>query len=290
MQDINDSGAGWNMEDLIPLVAKLADKYTSMDSSSIPYETAQMLMEAVIYCIREWEEEDGNLPAMGNSGVGIDWEPAYRVGYERVLEKVRCAKAVYEDLIAGFDDYGCRNYRDTILNGMPGFFVKYDPKFCPQDHILTLDYPAMSVPAGRCGVDLILEYLRGIRVEAAFLQHFPRQHVINVLRGILPEYQSLYLDNICVPVLMRAVGCVVAGKSVLGLKLETGDYRMIEEQFRGDDRSKVSRKLRRVLGILAAALPEEESGGALQYFEGVAGDYAVRVVNAVDGGTLEMVL
>ena len=75
------------MENLIPLVAKLADRYTSMDSSSVSYETARMLMEAVIYCIREWEGQGGDLPAAGDGKTGIDWEPAYLAGYERVLER-----------------------------------------------------------------------------------------------------------------------------------------------------------------------------------------------------------
>lgn len=279
-QEIRDHmsrGAGWQMEDLIPLAAKLADRYTSADSSSVPYETAQMLMEAVIYCIREWEGQGGCLLLGGAGGTGIDWEPAYRAGYERVLEKVRQAKGIYEELIVDFEDYGCQNYRDTIIKGMPGFFVNYDPRFCPQDHVLMLDYPAMSVPEDLCGADLILEYLRGIRMEAGFLRLFPREHVAGVLRGIMPEYRSLYLDNICTPILLRAVGCAMAGRSVLGLKLSREDYRVIEAQFRGAGRGEAEAKLLRVAGMLASALPEPEFAGAAEYFSKAVKECAVRV-------------
>lgn len=272
------------MEPLIPLVAKLADRYTSMDSSSVSYETARMLMEAVIYCIREWQGQGGDLPAAGDGKTGIDWEPAYLAGYERVLEKVRQAKEIYEGLIADFEDYGCRNYRDTIVKGMPGFFVKYDPRFCPQDHILTLDYPVLSAPEHMCGVDLIVEYLQRIRIEAGFLRQFPREHVVGVLQGILPEYRSLYLDNICTPVLLRAVGCVIAGRSVLELKLDENDYRIIEGKFQGDGRKTVEAKLRRVIGMLGAALPGAEFHGAAGYFMEIANDYAVRVEYLEAGG------
>lgn len=282
-QETQGQGTCWQMEDLIPLVAKLADRYTSLDSSSVSYETAQMLMEAVIYCIREWEEQGGCLPSAGAGGIGIDWEPAYRAGYERVLEKVRQAKRIYEDLIADFEDYGCRNYRDTIIKGMPGFFVNYDPRFCPQDHILMLDYPAMSVPESVCGVDLILEYLRCIRMEAGFLRLFPREHVVGVLWGIMPEYRSLYLGNICTPVLMRAAGCVIAGRSVLGLELSEEDYRVIEAQFRGIGRSEAEGKLLRVTGMMAAALPGSEFDGAKEYFSRAAREYAVRAEFLKDG-------
>lgn len=278
----------WEMEDLIPLVAKLADQYTSKDSSSVSYETARMLMEAVIYCIREWEDENEgqSLPAGANAGAAVDWEPAYRHGYEKVLEKVRRAKGIYEELIAEFEDYECRNYRDTIVKGIPAFFVKYDPKFCPQDHILTLDYPAMSVSEALCGADRILEYLRGIQIEAGFLRQFPRERVIHVLREILPEYRSLYLDNICAPVLMRAVECMIAGTSVLALELDDEDDRLIEEQFRGDDKAAMAEKIRRVIGVLADALPKGVCDGARQYFEGAAGEFAVRMRLAMGIGCI----
>lgn len=270
----------WDMEDLIPVVAVLSDRYTSMDSSSVTYETARMLMGAVVYCLREWKSQEGDLPAAKTEGVRMDFQPMYQLGYERVLEKVRRAKAVYEELMADFEDYGCQNYGDTILKGMPEFFANYEPKFCPQDHLLTLDYPVLSVLGNRCGVDRILDYLLGVQMEVGFMKRFNKDRVVNVLRGIQPDYRALYLDNLCAPVLMRAVGCAIAGKSVLELELDGADYEMIDAQFRGDEKGVVEEKLRRVIEALAAALPEEEFSGAVQYFGGVARDYAVRLLNA----------
>ena len=40
-------------EELLPVMIKLAEKFTSKDSSSISYERAEYLMDAVIYCISE---------------------------------------------------------------------------------------------------------------------------------------------------------------------------------------------------------------------------------------------
>lgn len=45
----------YKTEELIPIVAKLAEKYTAKESTSITYEKAQQLMGAVVYCIREYE-------------------------------------------------------------------------------------------------------------------------------------------------------------------------------------------------------------------------------------------
>ena len=43
----------YEMEELVPIVGRLARKYTSGDSTSISYEKAEQLMGAVLYCIRE---------------------------------------------------------------------------------------------------------------------------------------------------------------------------------------------------------------------------------------------
>ena len=52
----------YQMEELLPLVSALTDKFTSKESSSVTYETAQMLMEAVLFCIQEYEEVSGESP------------------------------------------------------------------------------------------------------------------------------------------------------------------------------------------------------------------------------------
>jgi hypothetical protein len=43
----------YSQEELMPVVAKLAARYTSNESTSISYDKARQLMGAVIYCIKE---------------------------------------------------------------------------------------------------------------------------------------------------------------------------------------------------------------------------------------------
>lgn len=43
----------YEMAQLLELTKQLSEQYTSKDSSSVTYETAGMLMEAVLYCIQE---------------------------------------------------------------------------------------------------------------------------------------------------------------------------------------------------------------------------------------------
>lgn len=208
----------YRIEELLPLVTWLTDKYTSKESSSVPYETAQMLMEAIIYCM---DENRGQYP-MAEAGKLPAARIMYERGYEIVLEKVYASKELFEQIMKSFEDYGCMNYRDTVLYGMPAFFTNYDPRFQPQNHLLTMDYPLLGGYPDLCGADLILEYLKGIQEEQMFLNCFERRAVINLLESILPEYQELYLDNICQVVLLRAIECFIAECPVRDLVLSEG--------------------------------------------------------------------
>ncbi|MFR8339696.1 MAG: DUF6179 domain-containing protein [Eisenbergiella massiliensis] len=113
---------GYGLEEILPVVIYLTNKYTSGESSSVPYEKAEMLMEAVLYCIREcftWNTA-GVLPAVNS----LSARQAYDKGYEYVT--VVKWPGAYDGLITDFEDYGCLNYRKTVLEGLPAFFLKYD--------------------------------------------------------------------------------------------------------------------------------------------------------------------
>ena len=76
---------GYAPEELMPVVEKLAFRYTGCDHSSVSYERAQMLMEAVLYCIREFRQSQGDALMAKDIPAG----EAYRRGQEIVMEKVR---------------------------------------------------------------------------------------------------------------------------------------------------------------------------------------------------------
>lgn len=123
----------YTMEELLPVVGKLTEKYTSLSSTSVTYETAQQLMGAVFYCLREAEYE---AVKTGKNSVATasdtDLWRFYQQGYEVVLEKTARAKKVYDQIIANFRSFGNCCYEDTVIKGMPEFFVHYDARFRPR--------------------------------------------------------------------------------------------------------------------------------------------------------------
>ena len=277
----------YEMAQLLELTRQLSEQYTSKDTSSITYETAGMLMEAVLYCIREDRNREESalserqMPA--EQGI-MDAAAAYTRGYKAVLGKVNRARGLYGMLINGFEDYGCINYRDTITRGIPGFFVKYDAKYRPQDHILTLDYPVIggnAIKRGElplCGIDLIYEYLKGIWSEKRFLAHFGRQEIINLMHSLYGEYESLYLDNLCEPVLLNAAGCLIAQKPVQALEVGRDGLCILENYFKNCTTAQIAAKLQPCI----LALTENT-----EWFRHTPALYAPSIKNAIKHKNLE---
>lgn len=214
-QDKNCDMLNISMGELLPIVGKLAERYTMGESTSVTYEKAQQLMEAVLYCIREAEraercayceledlgqnggsdETQFSLNEVANGKKRLSAQQAYERGLVCVEKKVKAALTLYNEMQSHFDSYGNRCLYDTFVKGIPEFFKWYDIRFAPQDTILTLDYPVNRDLAAYSGIDRIYEYLICIRQEQEFLSVFPRDYVIGILREYNPLYEDM-IDNI----------------------------------------------------------------------------------------------
>lgn len=263
----------YEMQELLPVAAWLANRYTARESSSVSYDTARKLMGAVIYCIEEWEEKTKTQYAL--EGAAVESMYAYKEGVKIVLSKVGQARGIYHRMIYRFEDYGCRNYRDTILNGMPAFFARYDASFAPQNHILTLDYPVLGLNEGNRGVDLILEYLKKAEYEQRFLLNFNSGAIRQLLDLVCPDYEELYLDNICGPVLMRALLCMAADRNPFELILDEEDYEKAKTWLTSKSISDLEGHFCSLLTILEKEAMKEEYRG---HFISFARSYAARIL------------
>ena len=85
----------YTMMELLPVVQYLSERYTGKESGSVTYDMANQLMEAVLYCIREFEHAGqwGQTGAEPQSTALYDQAcrpaaiQAYDEGYRLVLEK-----------------------------------------------------------------------------------------------------------------------------------------------------------------------------------------------------------
>lgn len=177
------------MEELYVIISELTRKYTAGDSTSVPYEIAEQLAEAVCYCIGEiWNHNDGLVPQ------GEDARRIYEAGRQRVLQKAAEGQRLYSEIMEDFDAYGNRTLRETVVDGMPKFFLYYDAEYNPQDHLLTLDYPVLMSLEEMRGIDRILAYLTCIDLEQRFLKLFPRDYVVKIFKHYHQSYRDLMIN------------------------------------------------------------------------------------------------
>ena len=197
----------YNMEELLPIVSELAQKYAGSESTSITYEKAQTLMEAVLYCLDEYSRSCANSLVDNNVSV----KEQYHIGANLILEKVNGIKEIFNAVSCQFDDFGVKCLYDTVQKGIPQFLKWYDIKFCPQDTILTLDYPLLIDYYSLTGADAVYKYIQAIQIEQSFLSLFDRNYVISVLANYNSEYRDM-VENICGIVLMNTVGHIAVKK------------------------------------------------------------------------------
>ena len=271
-----------NMEELIPIVGRLAEKYTAYEHTSIPYETAQQLMQAVLYCMREVENScPGEAVAQGN----LSALQVYEAGVRRVEEKVKSALALYNEISMAFADYGHQCLYDAVVKGLPEFFRRYDIKFCPQDTILTLDYPVCKDISDDTGIDKIYKFILCIQAEQKFLAMFPEGYVADVWSNYNSRWYGDMTENLCEIVLMETAGHVLAGKPLEEQDFTEEDYQRIQKIWEQAGAGEIKKKMDSVWkSLIQESL--ENSQGLSEYLSDAVDSLYIRLGNAAENGTL----
>lgn len=264
----------YKMEELVPIVGKLAGSYTSFESTSITYERAEQLMRAVLYCIHETESDKDSAAVCVNR---ISAERAFETGLACVERKVKRALSLYNEMQPDFLDYGNQCLHDTVIKGIPEFFKWYDMKYEPQNTVIMLDYPVLRDLSGCSGIDKIYEYIRCICWEQEFLHMFPEKYVTDILLKKDSEYEEL-IENICEAVLLSVISLMLRGKAITE-DFSEADYIRLQEIVSSMDLEVV--KIR--FGEAATGLLEKAGkadSGLLGYLTGAVKDFAVRLKHA----------
>lgn len=265
----------YRMEELIPITAELAVKYGGYENTSVSYERAQRLMEAVMYCIDEYEAYGKNTLA----GEKVSAKEAYAAGRKLVEEKVKNLTRIYNEMMPEFKDYGSQCLRDSVIKGIPEFLKYYDMKYCPQDTLLTLDYPVMTDISGLSGVDAVYEFIRCIGIEQRFLREFHPIYVGEVLSGLHVEFELL-AENICSIVLRNTVGHIILDKPLSEKGFSREEYEELYRLFQGSSGEEIQNTVKEAIWCIAKQIPG--GGKELQdYLEQDTADFTVRIQNAV---------
>lgn len=215
----------FDMEELLPIVAQLAEQYTGYESTSVSYERAEALMGAVIYCINEYDMSREYDISVRN----LSAKEVYKAGSRLVQKKVEDLMRDYEMLMQDFCDYGNLALSDTIRKGIPAFLKHYDVKYAPQDTILTLDYPILEDLHLYSGVDRVYQYVRDIALEQRFLKCYDSTYVIKMLNAYSGSYAEM-LENIPSIIFTNTLGYILADRPITST-LGKNDFESIYQRY-----------------------------------------------------------
>ena len=272
----------YQMEELVPIVAELSEKYTSKESTSVSYETARQLMEAVMYFINECMSGQTLVSSQRLSAA-----EAYRYGYEALIEKAKRTQAAYNEMILDFCGYGNRNYEETVQKAISGFFLYYDAQFAPQETIITMDYPTICPVTGKCGIDAIETYVKYISYEQKFMGAFQRQYIYEILERDQEDHKNGF-ENICRVILRHVLGHLLIKK---GFQEEAGeqDYERLSDLVI----SSSGQRLREVLEGLLEQLINEKYDADMEMRDYLAcdlDDFVVEMRNAAENDVMKQVI
>ena len=229
----------YTMEELVPIVGKLAEKYTAYESTSITYEKAEQLMEAVLYCIHELEQDGGDFEVSTDR---ISAQQAYETGLLCVESKVKKALDLYNSIMTNFRHYENKCFYRTFVLELPHFFQRYDTRFDPQNTILILDYPVLKDISEYTGIDEIYEYIRCIYLEQEFLGVFPREYVTGVL-----SKEKDGICNLCESVLVDVIKHILLKRPFDESDWTKEDHLQIQAALTGTGIHEVKRELEKII-------------------------------------------
>lgn len=264
----------YQMEELLPIVSELAQKYAGYESTSITYEKAQSLMEAVLFCLSEYNgSAKDNLVQKD-----ISVKEQYNIGAKLLSEKVENIRKIFNEISFQFEDFGVKCLYDTVQKGIPQFLKWYDIKFCPQNTILTLDYPLLIDCSSLTGADAVYKYIWAIQTEQIFLGKFDRNYVMLVLEKYNSEYRDM-IENICSIVLTNIIGHIAIKKPFNDIDFLYGEYLQLSKIFAGKSIPDIENVVKDLIKKIVSQFYENDMD-MLEYLCYETNNIAVRIYTA----------
>jgi hypothetical protein len=279
----------YSLEEILPLLSERIKKYTSNESTSVANSTAKVILSSILYCLDEDTiDEESHLNAIRVSEK-LSVFDAYYNGLNRKKEKVKKAKALYNQILEEFYYVNNRCYLDTILKGFPVFFERYDIEFNAEYHILTLDYPLFHEVIGLTGIDLIYGYLQCVYIEQDFLQIFSNRTIHEILMGYDEGYEEL-IFNVSKIIYRISIVCFLLNKNIYELDLGDGDRLRLNDLV---IQNKTQVELEQILINASKEMLRElgiEDGIIIQYFQTDLSSFAFELITLSKKTQLEQIL
>lgn len=189
------------------LLKKQANKYNGTDSTSMPIEKAQDLLESLLYTIEVAMENGATKEDLLNGNLSLLIEKGQTI----LKEKLTTIKVEWKLMCQDLPQIQNVYYLSTIKN-LGLFFQKYDIYYEAHHIPCSIDYwPLCPISEKRRGISYIEEYLHRLQLENDFLHCFETNDIICLYKKYVQDYTE-FLFNLCEPVLTNAIGLAMIGQ------------------------------------------------------------------------------
>ena len=258
-------------EGLITALGRMAERYTSGESSSVRTESAQMMMQSLCYCtgiyLKSLPTPQEALRELQTSAA----ETLFFQGKRLAAKEFDTARDIYRAVRKNRIATANIAYLDTLDGGLESFFRSYDVDYAAHETPAAIDYPLCMDRMQQSGIEYIAGYLRALYWENKFCAHFDAQQTEAALRGYDRRYADQLL-NIFSRVLTNALGRILCGETPDSLAI--GDCQL----------QALERRLSPLAPAQAAALlraAAERLCGALEIANPVMRDYVLRAAEHI---------
>ena len=265
---------------LLALLRQETRRYTSGESSSVPWETAQSLLASLLYTLRLNGEDPGE---RGRQLAESDLTEELRRGQTRLRRKMDYARRLWRRLAGSGAAGDSRALGETLL-GIGEFWRRYDWRFAAHEiPPCDIDYPlALPVSEDLQGVDYLTEWLSRLETELRFRDAFPREAREAAWERFHPERYDLPL-NLYEPLAADALCLFALGRDARVLAVGPEERRAFALRMALLTEEETEASLRRWAEGLGAALGLPE-GRDRRYLAAYAGTLLPRIRTAVAEG------
>ena len=217
--------------ELLKLLEEKTKKYTSGESSSIPVELGQELMDSLLFCIGTGLQ---GMDYMGQTDWGrlldVDLADMVEKGTTYIKGSLEYGERLWNKICTSLPEVENQSMKDT-LKSIGTFWRNYNYQYFAHEIPCDIDYQ-LSIPISeeKKGVFYVIAYLERLAVENQFLSYFDKDSMIPVLNRYCPDYEGL-LINLYEPIATNAIGCVLLQKDFKNLVMTSEEQKKLVCMF-----------------------------------------------------------
>jgi hypothetical protein len=237
-------------------LGKHIERYTMNDSTSVPIEIAEELLNSICFLLELELREAVNASKIL---IDEDIDVLIKNSWSKVESLVEDGQKLLEGVIKSTTNIENISYNDT-LDEIGKCFKKYDYRFFADKINCSIDYQLSNPVSEKLkGIEYINAYLKSLLIENEFCICFDKDKIIGILNSYCPDYRGL-LINIFEPVLTNVIGLDILDEDIFRLEISNLQRNVLLDIFNSLSKNEILSKLRssakRVCSILGIASDE----------------------------------